>query len=215
MPRSPKGLIANRSVAPEEMAQLGMHLEQIGCLDVDLKIKNFLAYYRRFAGSHIEANPATNGTLDRTAAAKAILTKLYTYRILPCRGRAQCRKRNLYVAALYQAVPLVSDIHQLAIIDNETAIVARQLSIEGGRRRADFRSAELNNSKSQNGARIPQAPWRKDEQFALMADIGAAKCLKRRASINAVKSGLKKLTPRINRMVRARPADAAFVIQAI
>ena len=34
MPRSPKGLITNSSVTWEEMAQLGMRSEQIGCPDV-------------------------------------------------------------------------------------------------------------------------------------------------------------------------------------
>ena len=34
MQRSPKGLIVNRSVTPDEMAQLGIRSEQIGCPDV-------------------------------------------------------------------------------------------------------------------------------------------------------------------------------------
>jgi hypothetical protein len=72
MTRSPKGLIENRSVTPEEMAELSM----LGCPDVRQENKKLFAYWRSVAESYIEANPATDGTLDRTAAAKAVLYSL-------------------------------------------------------------------------------------------------------------------------------------------
>src|SRR5262245_28905584 len=77
---SPKELIQNTSLTPEEMAQVGIRSEHIGGdvfqlrgLDVRQKIKNVIAFWRRIAEAHIEDSPATDGTLDRTAAAKAIL----------------------------------------------------------------------------------------------------------------------------------------------
>jgi hypothetical protein len=83
MARSPKGLIENRSVTPEEMAQLGIRWEQIGAgvfqlrgPDIRQRIKNLITRLRQRAESYIEANPATDGTLDRTAAAKAVLYSL-------------------------------------------------------------------------------------------------------------------------------------------
>src|SRR5260221_12933752 len=121
MPRSPKGLIENRSVTPEEMAQLGSP-------DVRQEIKKWIAHWRQFARLHIEANPATDGTLDRTAAAAALLDRLRVFECSLAAAERNPESGDLYVMAVYHAVLLTSYVHQLAIIDNETPIVARQKS---------------------------------------------------------------------------------------
>ena len=112
------------------MAQLGIRLEQIGCLDVDQKIKNSIAHWKWFAGSHIEANPAIDGTLDRTASAKAIIAKLQLIEYFLAEAERNAASGNLYVAALYQALSFARDLYEFAIIDNESPIVARQESIK-------------------------------------------------------------------------------------
>jgi len=197
MARSPKGLIENRSVTPEEMAQLGIRWEQIGAgvfqlrgPDIRQRIKNLITRLRQRAESYIEANPATDGTLDRTAAAKAVL---YRLRVIECFLAAA--ERNGASADLYQAVYhsllLVSEDHQLAIVDNETPIVAWQESVEGARRGGRGRSA-----KNRNRNREMALEFRKRQgksKTARMVKIGAARKLKRRASIYAIKSGLKDL----------------------
>jgi hypothetical protein len=184
MTRSPKGLIENRSVTPEEMAELGM----LGCPDVRQEIKKLFAYWRSVAESYIEANPAPDGTLDRTAAAKEVLHSL------------AAAERNAAIGDLHRAVyyTQLSSIYtnQLAIVDNEPAIVARQASIEGARRGGKRRS-DLIRTRNREMALEFQKCWEllrrqgsKISRTTLMADLGEDWNLKRSASINAIKSGL-------------------------
>ena len=146
---SPKGLIANRSVTPEEMVATRHTLEQIGFRpDVRQEIKKLIAYWRSVAELYIEMEPATDGTLDRTAAAKrSVMNSL------------AAAERNAAIGDLHRAVyyTLLSSIyiHQLAIIDNEKAIAARRQSIEGARRGGSASVRRQKNTKSRNGARIP------------------------------------------------------------
>ena len=61
MPCSPNGLITNTPVTEGEMAELWEQTPNV------FERKERLASLRRFVESHIEPNPATDGTLDRTA----------------------------------------------------------------------------------------------------------------------------------------------------
>jgi len=111
MPRSPRGLIENKSVTPEEIAQLGSP-------------DDLIAFWKWFAESHIEGNPATDDTLDLTAAAVAVLDRLEVIE----RSRAAAQRNpssgSLYGVGVYHGMLLATRAHQLAIIDNETAIAA-------------------------------------------------------------------------------------------
>jgi hypothetical protein len=188
MPRSPKGLIANRSVTPEEMAQLG---EQTP--NVFQKIKEQLAFWRRFAEFHIEPNPATDGTIDRTAAAKALNAKLQAIEYSLDAAERNAASGNLYVVALDKAVSSFSNIHQLTIIDNETPIAAWLESIEGARRGGSGRSARIRIRNRKMAQAFLDRRGGRLSDIALMVAIGFARDLKRSASINAVKSGLRDL----------------------
>ena len=130
MPRSPRGLIENKSVTPEEIAQLGSP-------------DDLIAFWKWFAESHIEGNPATDDTLDLTAAAVAVLDRLEVIE----RSRAAAQRNpssgSLYGVGVYHGMLLATRAHQLAIIDNETAIAARQASIEGARSGGSHRSAGI------------------------------------------------------------------------
>src|SRR5258707_217338 len=120
MPRSPKGLIENRSVTPEEMAQLD-------CPD------DWIAFWKRFAEFHIEANPATDDTLDRTAAAKALFDMA---RFIECSVAAAQRNPasgGLYALGVHHGMLLASRVHQLVVIDNEPAIAAMPKCADGAR----------------------------------------------------------------------------------
>lgn len=188
MPRSPKGLITNRSLTPEEMAQLG---EQTP--NVFQEINEQLAFWRRFAKSYIEPNPATDGTLDRTAAAKALLNRL---RVIECSLNAAERiapSSGLYMVAVCHALLLPSHAHQLAIIDNETPIAAWQKSNESGRLAASVRSAANRPRNRKMAQEFLKRRGKGLSNTALMAAIGAKEKLKRRASVNAIKSGLRDL----------------------
>jgi hypothetical protein len=179
MQRSPKGLIVNRSVTPDEMAQLDISP------DVRQESKKLFAYFRSVAESYIETNPVTDGTLDCTAAAKAMLHSV------------AAAERNAAIGDLLRAVyytQLSSIYHyQLGIIDNETAIVAWLDSIKGARRGGILRSADnrIRNRKwareylNRRGGRLSNT--------ALMEAIGAKEKLGRSGSINAIKSGLRDL----------------------
>ena len=79
---SPKKLIKNTSLTPEEVAQLGILWEQtspgvfqLRGPDIRQRIKNVIANSRQHAESHIEEKPATD-VFDCTAAAKAFLHRL-------------------------------------------------------------------------------------------------------------------------------------------
>jgi hypothetical protein len=185
MTRSPKGLIENRSVTPEEMAELGMRSEQIGCPDVRQEIKKLFAYWRSVAESYIEANPATDGTLDRTAAAKAILYSLAA-------AERNAALGDLHRAVYYNQLSSIY-IHQLAIIDNETAIAAWEESIKGARLGGRSRSAKIRNRNREMAREFLKPRGGRMSATVLMVEIGAARGLKRRASIYAIKSGLKDL----------------------
>src|SRR5262249_23037674 len=144
-----KELIKNTSLTqeeiekltPEEIAQLGMSWEQIGSsvlvrrTDVRQDIKNLIASWKQFAGSLIEEKPATDGTLDRTAAAKVVLKRLHNVENSLAGG-------DLY-RAIYESLLLGTNIHQLGIIDNESAIAAGEESIKGARRGGRLRSAKI------------------------------------------------------------------------
>jgi len=148
-----------------------------------------IAHWRRFAGLHIEANPATDGTLDRTAAAAALLNELQVVEHYLAAAERNAASGDLY-RALYHGLLLATRVHQLAIIDNETSIVAWLESIEGARRGGSLRSDRI---RMRNREMAQEFLNRRDGRMsntALMVDIGAARGLKRRASVNAVKSGL-------------------------
>jgi hypothetical protein len=193
MQRSPKGLIVNRSVTPDEMAQLGIRSEQIGCPDVLQEIKKQIADWRRLVKSYTEPNPATDGTLDRRAAAKALDAKLQAIEYSLDAAERNAASGNHYLAALNQAVSSFSKIHQLAIIDNEKAIAARLQSIEGARRGGSGRSAGKRIRNREMAQEFLERRGKGLGETALMALIGAARGLKRRQSIEAVKSGLEEL----------------------
>jgi hypothetical protein len=180
MPRSPKGLISNTSVTPEEMAQLGCP-------------EDLIAFWKRFAELHIEANPATDDTLDRTAAAKALFDNA---RFIECSVAAAQRNPEsgrFYALGIHHGMLFASRAHQLAIIDNETSIVARQESIEGARRGGRCRSAKIRNRNRDMALEFLKRRGGRKGNTALMVEIGAAKELKPRASIYAINSGLKDL----------------------
>jgi hypothetical protein len=191
----PKGLIANTPLTPEEMAQQGIRWEQIGVgfqlrgPDVRQKIKNLIADLRRHAELHIEAKPATDGTLDRTAAAKAAI---YRLRVIECFLAAAERngKRGDLYQANYHSLLFAINYHQLTVVDNEAAIAARQESIEGARRGGSHRSNRIRIRNRKMAQEFLNRQGGRMSDTALMAKIGAAKGLKRRGSINAVNSGL-------------------------
>lgn len=196
MTRSPKGLITNRPATPEEMAQAGIRWEQIGAgvfqlrgPDISQSIKNLITHLRQFAESHNEANPATDGTLDRTAAAAALL---YRLRVIECFLAASERNRasgDLY-QAVYHSLLLAINDHQLTVVDNEPAIAARHASIEGARSGGRLRSEGIRIRNREMAVEFRTRRGGNLSGTALMVKIGAARGLKRRASINAVKSGL-------------------------
>jgi hypothetical protein len=200
MARSPKGLIENRSATPKEAAQLGLRLKQISFRGFQLtgpdlcqKINELIGFWKEFGASHIETNPATDGTLDRTAAAKALLANLQI--IEQCLAAAERNSETGYFCqAVYHTLLLASRVHQLAIIDNETPIVARQESIEGARRGGRSRSASNKTRNRKMALEFLRLRGGRKSDTALMASIGAANGLKRRASVEAVKLGLRDLS---------------------
>ena len=202
---SPKGLIKNTSLMREEIdkltleeiAQLGMRWEQIGSAillnrtDVRQEIKNSIAHWTKFAESRVEANPATDGTLDRTAAAKAVLATLQRFKHTLAAAERNAPSRDLFYLAICYSLSLLDDVHQLAIIDNETPIVARRKSVDGARRGGRRRSAGIRIRNREMAQEFLNRRGGGMSKTALMEKIGAGKNLKRRASINAVKSGLR------------------------
>jgi hypothetical protein len=191
MPRSPKGLITNNSVTPEEMVQLGMRSEQIGFPDVCQEIKNLITHWRRVAGLYREANPATDGTLDCTAAAAALLKVLKV--IEHYLAAAERNAASGYLYLVYYALLLATYVHQFTIIDNEKSIVARTESIEGARRGGSSRSAGKRSRNRRMAQKFLNHQGGRLRDTALMVKIGDEEKLKRSASINAVKSGLRDL----------------------
>jgi hypothetical protein len=194
---SPKGLIGKRSVTPEEMVQLGMRWEQIGFgvlgADVRHEIKNLIAFWRRYAKSLIEANPATDDTLDRTHAAKTILAELKAIEYSLTEAERNPASGDHYLPIVYRCILFASYVHQLTIIDNETPIVAQQKSIEGARCGGRLRSASKRTRNREMAQKFLNRRGGRRSKTALMVAIGAARGLKRRASVNAVKSGLEDL----------------------
>ena len=130
MPRSPKGLIENRSVTPEEMAPLG-------------NPDDLIAFWKSFAESHIEANPATDDTLDRTAAAVAVLDRLQVIEHSRAAAQRNPASGSLYGVGVCHGMLLATRVHQLAIIDNETAIAAVPKCAKGARDSAAHRVEAL------------------------------------------------------------------------
>jgi hypothetical protein len=181
---SPKGLIKNRSGRRTKLRleQIGAGVFQFRGQDVRQKIEKSIAFWRRLAKSHIEASPATDGTLDRSAAAAALL---YRLRTIECSLSVD----DLY-GAVYNCLLSFTYIHQLTVVDNEPAIVAGQASIEGARDGGILRSKGLRIRNRKMAQEFLERRGGNLRDTALMAKIGAKKELQRRASINAVKSGL-------------------------
>jgi hypothetical protein len=195
---SPKGLIANTPLTPEELAQQGIRWEQIDAgfqlrgPDVRQKIKNLIANLRRRVESYIEANPATDGTLDRTSAAKAAIHRSRVVECFLAAAERNGASGDLYQAT-YHSLLFAINYHQLTVIDNEAAIVARQKSIEGARRGGSYRSSRIRIRNRKMAQEFLNRQGERMSDTALMEKIGAAKGLKRRGSINAVNSGLRDL----------------------
>src|SRR5262249_23305591 len=149
---------------------------------------------------YIEEKPATDGTFDCTAAAKAFLYKLQVIECLLAAAERNGAGRNgaspdLRQAVYYSLLLAIND-HQLTVIGNETASAARQASIEGARSGGSHRSAGIrsrNREMAQEFLRAQEVRNLRGTRMSdtdLMVKIGAARGLKRRASVNAVKSGL-------------------------
>jgi len=210
MTGSPKELIKNNtSLTPEEVAQLGIRWEQIGAdvfqirgPDIGQRIENVIAHLRQRAELYIEEKPATDGTFDCTAAAKAFLYKLQVIECLLAAAERNGAERNgaerngaspdLRQAVYYSLLLAIND-HQLTVIGNETAIAARQASIKGARTGGRLRSANVRIRNREMALKFLARRGGNLKDTALMAKIGAAKNLKRRASVNAIESGLKDL----------------------
>jgi len=218
---SPKGLIKNTSLTreeidkltPEEIAQLGMRWEQIGSAvllrrtDVRQEIKNSIAYWTKFAESRVEANPATDGTLDRTAAAKAVLATLQRFKHTLAAAERNAPSRDLFYLAICYSLSLPDDVHQLAIIDNKTPIVAWRKSVDGARRGGRRRSACITSRDVEMAKEFEDSPGGRMSDTARMVKIGAARKLKRTASINAVKSGRRYLNRIATRSVTSEEEE--------
>jgi hypothetical protein len=182
-------LIASRSVTPEEMQQLGPDAFQLR--SPDEKIKNSIEFWTKFAGLHVEEKPTTNGTQDRAAAAKAVLATLQRFNhTLAVAGRNAASGDLFYLAICY-SLSLADDVYQLAIIDNETPIVAWQKSVDGARRGGRPRHAGIRTRNREMAREFLKRRGGRMSDTALMVEIGAAKGLKQRASIYAIKSELK------------------------
>jgi hypothetical protein len=194
MPRSPKGKITNKSVRRSKWRweQISPGGFQLRGPDVRHEIKGLIAFWRRFAGWHIEAKPATKGTLDRTAAAKAVLKRLQVIEGYLAAAERNSGSGGLYVA-IYHGMLLANYVHQLTIIDTETAIVAWEESIKGGRLGGRNRSAKIRNRNREMALELLKRRGGRMSNTALMVEIGADEGLKRRAAIYAIKSGLKDL----------------------
>src|SRR5262245_54781606 len=182
-------LIASRSVTPEEMEQLGPDAFQLRSQDE--KIKNSIEFWTKFAGLHVEEKPTTDGTLDRTAAAKAVLATLQRFKHTLAVAKRNAASGDLFYLAICYSVSLADDVYQLAIIDNETPIVARRKSVDGARGGGRRRPAGIRIRNREMAQEFLNRRGGGMSKTALMEKIGAGKNLKRRASINAVKSGLR------------------------
>ena len=199
---SPKKLIKNTSLTPEEVAQLGIFWEQIspGVFqlrgpDIRQRIKNVIARLRQHAESHIEEKPSTDGTFDCTAAAKAFLHRLQVIECFLAAAERNGASGDLY-QAVYHSLLLAINDHQLTVVDNETAIAAREVSIKASRDDAERRSEEKRIRDREMAKEFKNSQGGRMSPTALMAKIGAKRKLKRSASINAVKSGLRELKRR-------------------
>jgi len=103
----------------------------------DEKIKNSIAFWKWFAGLHVEAKPATNGTLDRTAAAaKGMLATLQRIEHTHAAAKRNAASGDLYELAICYCLSFADEVHQLAIIDNKTPIVAWRKSVRGAAKAA-------------------------------------------------------------------------------
>src|SRR5262249_14853454 len=123
---------------------------------------------------------------------------LYRLRVIECFLAAA--ERNGASGDLYQAVYhsllLAINDHQLTVIDNEPAIVAGQASIKGARDGGRLRANNFSIRNEKMALEYLKRRGGKKSNTALMVEIGDAEGLKRRASINAVESGLRGLKHR-------------------
>jgi len=163
------------------------------CTDLRQEIKNSIAYWTKFAESRVEPNPATDGTLDRTAVAKAVLATLQRFNHTLAAAERNTPSRDLFYLAICYSLSLADDVYQLAIIDNETPIAARQKSIEGGHRRGSDRSASVKDRDLKMAEEFLKRQGKGKRDTALKVKIGADFDLQSRASINAVNRGLMRL----------------------
>jgi hypothetical protein len=137
----------------------------------------------------IEEKPATDDTLDRTAAANALLARLKTIEHF----HAAAERNAASDLALYYSLLSWTQVHQLTIIDNQTSIVARNKSIKGARDDGKCRSDDKRSRNREMAQEFLSRRGGNLSNSALMAKIGAARKLKRRAAISAVKRGLRDL----------------------
>jgi hypothetical protein len=187
MPDEEEELIASRSVTPEEMEQLDSGVFQLR--GPDEKIKNSIAFWKWFAGLHVEAKPATNGTLDRTAAAKGMLATLQRIEHTHAAAKRNAASGDLYELAICYCLSFADEVHQLAIIDNKTPIVAWRKSVRGAAKGGKRRSARKRIRNREMAKEFKDSPGGRMSDTARMVKIGAARKLKRTASINAIKAG--------------------------
>jgi hypothetical protein len=132
--------------------------------------------------------------LDKTAAAEAVLARVQVIEHYLTAAQGNDPSAGDLHLALYQSLLLATNVHQLAIIDNERSIVAQQESVEGASLGGRSRSAKKRNRNREMAQEFLNRRGRSSmSDTALMASIGAKEDLQRRASVNAVKRGLKDL----------------------
>jgi hypothetical protein len=191
MPEEEEELIVSRSVTPEEMEQLGSGVFQ--SRGPDEKMKTSIAFWRWFAGQHVEVKPATDGTLDRTAVAKAMLATLQRIEHTHAAAKRNAASGDLYELAMCFCMSFADEVHQLAIIDNKKPIVAWRKSVKGAAKGGKGRSDSNRSRNREMALEFEKRRGGTKSDTALMAEIGAARGLSRRGSVDAVKSGHKDL----------------------
>jgi hypothetical protein len=189
---TPEGeeLIASRSVMPEEMEQLGPDVFQLR--SPDEKIKSSMEFWRKFVGLHVEEKPTTDGALDRATAAKAGLATLQRFKHTFAAAERNGASGNLFCLAICYSLSLADDVYRLAIIDNQTPIAARRKSVDCASRGGNARAARIEKRDLEMAEEFLKRQGKETSDTDLMEEIGFGLCgLGRRASINAVKRGLK------------------------
>jgi hypothetical protein len=137
---------------------------------------------------------AQSETLDLACAAARLLTRGDRVKVL-VEELARGSENDATYDLIYQMFLFAWDLHVLTVIDNENAIAARLQSIEGAREGRKKRSATViaRNRKMAQEFQRRRAKGSGKSDSALKAEIGIGEKLKRRASIDAINSGLKSL----------------------